>query len=135
MNRCCGNQKMYAMPTEVAQQPCPEMMPHHCGPQQMNQMPVNEMPMPEVPVQHHYQGTVTQVVEPTVYCPNETHTYNKVEHIIPVIVTNVHHVHTEHEYIVCKEEKTEVCEHTYGLECEKNVCEMVNHCHHDSKWY
>ena len=163
MKRCCGNHgvypnKMYAMPMEVNHPVCPEV-PHHCGhhhqmptpmPMPMQEMPMQEMPapmpmpMPELPVhhmpapmptQHHLQGTVTQVVEPTHHCPTEYHHYNKVEHIVPVVVENIHHYHTQHEYIICKEEKTEVCEHTYGLECEKDICELVNNCHKDCKWY
>lgn len=81
-------------------------------------------------------GQVSRIVEPTVHCHNEFDHYNKVEHIVPVIVTNVHHHHTQHDWIIVKEaENNENCVYDYGLECEKDVCEVAASCHKEQRWF
>lgn len=109
--------------------PTPEMpggmMPGMPGGMPGGMMP-GGMPGGMMPGGMHCGMPVTRVVEPPVHCPpNVFHHWQKVEHIVPVCVKNIHHCHTKHDYIVCKEEKNETCYHTHGLECDKDFCALA----------
>lgn len=129
-NRCCGNKMMPMMPFGPMPAPMPMPASHpepemDCGEKASHHHLMHQMPMP------HSGCSVSRVVHPAVHCrPMEFHHHHKVEHIIPVVTRNIHHCHTHHEYIICKEpEINEVCEHTHGLQCGKDVCALVQQCH------
>ena len=64
-------------------------------------------PMPTMPVMGQYPTcgqpvqyeTCCQVVEPPVACNPQQHHYHRVDHIKPVVIRNVEHHHTHHNYI------------------------------------
>lgn len=64
-------------------------------------------PMPTMPVMGQYPTcgqavqyeTCCQVVEPPVTCNPQQHYYHRVDHIKPVVIRNVEHHHTHHNYI------------------------------------
>jgi len=72
---------------------------------------------------------VERVVEPTVHCaPNIIQHHKKIEHIVPVVCTNIHECHTHHDYIVQQElieetvhcnhgERPPICQETCGTPC------------------
>jgi len=73
--------------------------------------------------------SISRVQEPAVECVQEFHHYAKVEHVIPVHVKNIHHQHTQHDYIIQQAETTnETLCYEYGLECEKDVCDLIAQC-------
>ena len=158
-NRCCGkkygnHESMHAMPLPYqggmegfhgTENFNPEMsgMNGMPGPG-MNGMPgpgMNGMPGPGMngmpgPGMNGMPGPgmngmpVTRVVERPIHCPpNVFHHWQKVEHIVPVCVKNVHHCHTQHDYIMCKEpERNETFHHTHGLHCDKDFCSLAQQC-------
>ena len=63
-------------------------------------------PMPTMPVMGQYE-TCCQVVEPTVTYNPQQHHYHRVDHVIPVMVRNVHHHHNHHNYVVNRQESVE----------------------------
>ncbi|MCL1950747.1 MAG: hypothetical protein FWF59_13585 [Turicibacter sp.] len=73
--------------------------------------------------------SVAKVQEQAVECVQEYHHYAKVEHVIPVYVKNIHHQHTQHDYVI---QQAGVSDETlcyeYGLECEKDVCDLIAQC-------
>ena len=73
--------------------------------------------------------SISRVQEAAVECVQEFHHYSKVEHVIRVHVRNIHHQHTQHDYIIQQAETTnETLCYEYGLECEKDVCELIAQC-------
>ena len=40
------------------------------------------------------------------------------EHIVPVVVRNVHHHHNHHDYVICKQEGMETHQYDHGLRNE-----------------
>jgi len=73
--------------------------------------------------------SVSKVTEAAVECVQEFHHYAKVEHVIPVYVKNIHHQHTQHDYIIQQAGSSdETYSYEYGLECEKDVCELIAQC-------
>ena len=68
---------------------------------------------------------VERVVEPTVRCsPNVIQHHRKVEHIVPVVCTNIHECHTHHDYIIKQEliEETVHCSHGERPPMCQEVC-------------
>lgn len=51
--------------------------------------------------------TCQQVVEPTIACTPQQHHYHRVDHVIPVVVRNVHHHHNHHNYVINRQESVE----------------------------
>ena len=128
-NRCCGGNKSYGgvTPVPAAVRPtCSKpvtvpgyvggsscggavTLPGHVGPGQWD--------------------SISRVQEASVECVQEFHHYAKVEHVIPVHVKNIHHQHTQHDYIIQQAGTTDetLC-YEYGLECEKDVCDLIAQC-------
>lgn len=67
----------------------------------------NPTPMtPAMPPMGPYE-TCCQVVEPTTVCPYQQHHYHRVDHIKPVVIRNIHHHHTQHNYVTAPSQTTE----------------------------
>lgn len=65
------------------------------------------MPMtPAMPPMGPYESCC-QVVEPTTVCPYQQHHYHRVDHIKPVVIRNIHHHHTQHNYVTAPSQTTE----------------------------
>ena len=85
---------------------CPGSAPIVGGAPVMGGAPMGSVPMPTMPPMGQYE-TCCQVVEPTVTCVPQQHHYHRVDHVIPVVVRNVHHHHTQHNYVVNRQESVE----------------------------
>ncbi len=99
MNRSCGCQQ----PTYV--------QPQTCGCQQ----PANACdckPMPQMPAPGCFESCCKVMEAPIQHQP-EFHHFHKVEHVIPVLVKNVHHHHTHHEYLTQQQESVESLGYDY----------------------
>lgn len=59
-----------------------------------------------MPVIGQYE-TCCQVVEPAITCNPEQHHYHRVDHVVPVMVRNVHHHHNHHNYVINRQETVE----------------------------
>ena len=138
-SRCCGGQKAQAPACGGGAAVRPQA-PQGCGYAPVQTLPAQVAPAPR-PCHHQVHGlhqgvvgdhqfdSISQVVEPAVECVQEFHHYAKVEHVIPVHVRNIHHQHTQHDYIIQQEATTnETLCYEYGLECEKDVCELIAQC-------
>lgn len=67
----------------------------------------NPMPMtPAMPPMGPYESCC-QVVEPTTVCPYQQHHYHRVDHIKPVVIRNIHHHHTQHNYVTAPSQTME----------------------------
>ena len=51
--------------------------------------------------------TCSQIVEQPVNYTPEQHHYHRVDHIVPVVIRNVHHHHNQHQYIIDRKESVE----------------------------
>ena len=79
-------------------------------------------PMPVVPAakpMSHYQmpeapqfETCKQVMEPAVSCTQEFHHHHRVDHVVPVVVKNIHCHHNHHHYMIDKKD----CEETFCVD-------------------
>jgi len=120
-NRCCGGGKGFTGVTPVVKPSCskPVAVPSHVGGAAV--LPGSVGP--------NQWDSISRVQEPAVECVQEFHHYAKVEHVIPVHVKNIHHQHTQHDYIVQQAGTTDetLC-YEYGLECEKDVCDLIAQC-------
>ena len=63
-------------------------------------------PMPTMPPANCFESC-NKVVEPTVYQQPEYHHFHKVDHIVPVLINNLHHHHTHHEYFTQQQQTVE----------------------------
>lgn len=61
--------------------------------------------------------TVERVMEQPLQCaPTVIHHHNRVQHMVPCIKTNIHHVHTHHEWLPFEQqEQNEVINHNHGV--------------------
>ena len=119
-NKCC-----YPVPHQC---PCCGMMtPHHqmvcpccgCGAQECPK-PVE---MPACPCQTPCPAptqfeSCKQVMEPCVTCTQEYHHHHKVEHVVPVMVKNIHCHHNHHCYMIDKKECDETFNTDHGIRQE-----------------
>lgn len=85
---------------------CPGNAPVVGGAPMMGGAPMGCTPMPAMPPMGQYE-TCCQVVEPTVTCVPQQHHYHRVDHVIPVVVRNIHHHHNQHNYVVNRQESVE----------------------------
>lgn len=85
---------------------CPGHAPVVGGAPMMGGAPMGCTPMPAMPPMGQYE-TCCQVVEPTVTCVPQQHHYHRVDHVIPVVVRNIHHHHNQHNYVVNRQESVE----------------------------
>ena len=63
-------------------------------------------PMPTMPPTNCFESC-NKVVEPTVFQQPEYHHFHKVDHIVPVLINNLHHHHTHHEYFTQQQQTVE----------------------------
>lgn len=85
---------------------CPGNAPVVGGAPIMGGAPMGYSPMPTIPPMGQYE-TCCQVIEPTVTCVPQQHHYHRVDHVIPVVVRNVHHHHNQHSYVIDRQETVE----------------------------
>jgi hypothetical protein len=72
--------------------------------------------------------TVQSVMEPTVFCePTIINHHNRVQHFVPCVKTNIHHVHTHNEWIPFEQEEVnQVVNHSHGVRpTNQQLCNSV----------
>jgi len=118
-----------AMPNMMPNAAMPNMMPNATMPNMMpNATMPNMMPnaaMPNMMPSGAPSGftcnanfeTVQQIMEPPLQCPATTiHHHNRVQHLVPCIKTNIHHMHNHHEWLPFEqEERNQVVNHNHGV--------------------
>jgi len=121
---------------EVAPVMAQNVMPmNNCAPQIVTPMPMNNMVPAAMPLNNiipsgtmpagNLSGmtcnanfeTVERVMEQPLQCPPTViHHHNRVQHMVPCIKTNIHHVHTHHEWLPFEQrEVNEVVNHNHGV--------------------
>ena len=103
----------------------PNMMPNAAMPIGQAGMPMNGGAMPNMMPSGAPSGftcnanfeTVQQIMEPPLQCPATTiHHHNRVQHLVPCIKTNIHHMHNHHEWLPFEqEERNQVVNHNHGV--------------------
>lgn len=75
----------------------------------------------------NFETTQCVMEQPLMCPPTLIHHHNRVQHMVPCIKTNIHHVHNNHEWLPFEQsEVNEVVNHTHGVRpSDQQLCNSV----------